>query len=60
MKKGPKTIYQLEEPALEEIDVHKHRRDLSSFLEEMGETYLKGETILSVIPEKTSQRRRKI
>ena len=53
-------IYQSESPAPEEIEVHKHRKNLSSLSAATGETGLTGGTKSSVTPEKLIPKKKKI
>ena len=50
MKKGPNMINQSEAPAPGEIEVHKHRIDLSCLPEATVETGLTGGTRANVTP----------
>ena len=57
MKKGPNVITQSETQAPEEIEVHKHRRDISALSSATGETGLTigarlNVTTVKLIPEK--------
>ena len=53
-------IYQSEALASEEIEVHKHLRYTYYLSSATGETGLTGGTRVSVTPEKSFQRRRRI
>ena len=53
-------ISQLESPAPEEIEVHKHRKYTSPLYSATGETGLTGGTRVSVTPEKRILKKKKI